>query len=870
MPKRKRSCSPSGDNATILRLLNKLGKRLDALEKRRQKRPRHCSPNSGDSSSSSDAYTQRSRRNRREHLTSDESSDECTSEGLQTDSQAFISFPVFLFSEEEVTCIAEQGQENSGIDPSGDATVVTAPTLNADILSVLGDETGVTKVYGPPIHKHIADRWLQILKSGLDGEKRKELISKYPAPDNSRYFEAPKLNAIVRQAINDSVVKRDERLTYKQTQIGVALSAIGSVISELLEKQEAGGDNKSIIERLSDAGRLLSDLHRSESTTRRDLASLNLNKEWRDTLSQSITVFGSTEVDKTGPRKFFKPEESTQEVSGNISEWTLSLSNPLHQHQISPAKSPTPPREIHLRKEVSPEVKVGKSAGRLKYFYHHWKDLTNNKQILSWLEGVKFPFIKSPSQAFAPKEPNWSLKEQELISHSIGKMLKSGAISKVRPYKGQFLSKYFLIPKKDGTSRFILNLKNLNQYIATSHFKLEDHRVVARLIERNCCMAKIDLQEAYFSVPVYKKHRKYLRFSFNSQIYEYNCLCFGVSCAPMIFTKLLKPVVNFLRQSGFLSVVYLDDFLLLGNDDTECAANVSQTISLLEHLGFIINYDKSLLVPSHTCNYLGFLFNSIDLTISVPEEKSKDLIALMERSSLAQIAPDLSHDFRIHKFFKGVYMLRPAMPKYQNTWDPAVVLDYTRNLKNADISLNILSKKLITLLALATGQRLQTLASIDIDNIHRSDMKIDIPIPRRIKTSARNKFQPFLILPFLNSDPENCVASTLLYYLEKTKLLRGSIKNLFISITKPYKEISTQTLGRWVKNILEKSGVDTNKFSAHSTRHASTSAANRKGVNFDTIRLSAGWSKNSEMFAKVYNRPLVSDISFAEAVLSKT
>nr|CAH7742684.1 unnamed protein product [Callosobruchus chinensis] len=144
-------------------------------------------------------------------------------------------------------------------------------------------------------------------------------------------------------------------------------------------------------------------------------------------------------------------------------------------------------------------------------------------------------------------------------------------------------------------------------------------------------------------------------------------------------------------------------------------------------------------------------------------------------------------------------------------------------------------------------------------------MKIDIPTPRRIKTSARNKFQPFLILPFLNSYSENCVASTLLSYLEKTKLLRGSIKSLFISITKPYKEISTQSLGRWVKNILEKSGVDTNKFSAHSTRHASTSAANRKGINFDTIRLSAGWSKNSKMFAKVYNRPLVSDISFAEA-----
>nr|CAH7742683.1 unnamed protein product [Callosobruchus chinensis] len=638
MPKRKRSCSPSGDNATVLRLPNKLGKRMDALEKRRQKRPRHCLPNSGDSSSSSDAYTQRSRRNRRELLTSDESSDKFTSE------------------EEEVTCVAEQGQENSGIDPSGDAIIVPASTLNADILSVLGDETGVTKVYGPPIHKHIAGRWLQILESGLDGEKRKELISKYPAPDNSRYFEAPKLNAIVRQAINDSVVKRDERLTYKQTQIGVALSTIGS------KNRRRVGINKSTVERLSDAGRLLSDLHRSESATRRDLASLNLNKEWRDTPSQSISdewLFGEDLEER------IKQAKTVQQSS-----------HQLKPTKLAPRKVPNATRKFHSRsfrehlrvddiniKSPPPapnfSSQVAHAAKRNtppKGGIAESKDLTNNKKILSWLDGVKFPFIKSPSQAFAPEEPNWSLKEQEPISHSVGNILKSGAISKVRPYKGQFLSKYFLILKKGGTSRFILNLKNLNQYIATSHFKLEDHRVVARLIDRNCCMAKIDLQEAYFSVPVYKKHQKYLRFSFNSQIYEYNCLCFGVSCAPMIFTKLLKPVVNFLRQRGFLSVVYLDDFLLLGNDDTECAANVLQTISLLEHLGFITNYDKSLLVPSHTCIYLGFLFNSTDLTISVPEKKSKDLIALME-------------------------------------------------------SLNILSKKLIALLALATGQRLQTLAS---------------------------------------------------------------------------------------------------------------------------------------------------------------
>lgn len=140
------------------------------------------------------------------------------------------------------------------------------------------------------------------------------------------------------------------------------------------------------------------------------------------------------------------------------------------------------------------------------------------------------------------------------------------------------------------------------------------------------------------------------------------------------------------------------------------------------------------------------------------------------RSSLAQIAPDFSQDFRIQKFFKGVFMLRPSMPKYQNTWDPSLVLDYLRELKNAEINLTVLSQKLVALLALATGQRLQTLASIEINNIHRTEVKIDIPIPKRIKTSARNRFQPLLSLPFLDSDPEICVASTLLSYLEKNLL----------------------------------------------------------------------------------------------------
>nr|CAH7748607.1 unnamed protein product [Callosobruchus chinensis] len=83
---------------------------------------------------------------------------------------------------------------------------------------------------------------------------------------------------------------------------------------------------------------------------------------------------------------------------------------------------------------------------------------------------------------------------------------------------------------------------------------------------------------------------------------------------------------------------------------------------------------------------------------------------------------------------------------------------------------------------------------------------------------------------------------------------------------------TTQTLGRWVKSVLVESGIDTKKFTAHSTRHAATSAAARKGLHFDTIRLAAGWSKKHlriKMFAAVYNRPLVVESkAFTETILT--
>lgn len=220
----------------------------------------------------------------------------------------------------------------------------------------------------------------------------------------------------------------------------------------------------------------------------------------------------------------------------------------------------------------------------------------------------------------------------------------------------------------------------------------------------------------------------------------------------------------------------------------------------------------------------------------------------------------IGEDPMVVRFLKGVFRLRPSRPKYAHTWDVATVLDFCRKLLvlNA-ISLQDLTYKAVILIALSTAHRAQTIASIKISNICKTVRGLEIKIPDLIKTSGPGRFQPLLVLPEFRNDPQVCVASVVERYLEMTQSLRGEIDSLFIAIKKPHRAVGSQTISRWIKLILCKSGIDTARFSAHSTRHAASSAGLKSGVSIDTIRRTAGWSEGSQTFARFYNRPIITN-----------
>ena len=224
--------------------------------------------------------------------------------------------------------------------------------------------------------------------------------------------------------------------------------------------------------------------------------------------------------------------------------------------------------------------------------------------------------------------------------NAIEKLILKGAIQKCKEKKNQYLSNYFLREKPDGSHRFIFNLKNLNKNITAPHFKMENIKTAEKLIFQKCFMATIDVEDAYFLIPIHKSRRKYLRFEFQGTLYEFTCLPFGLNVSPFVYTKILKIVVNLLRSRGFTSVIYLDDILIIDKDFYKCQQNIRETINLLESLGFIIRYKKSNLRPSTRSSYLGFILDSETLTVELTKKKINNLkkkLKIIKRKSSCKI-----------------------------------------------------------------------------------------------------------------------------------------------------------------------------------------------------------------------------------------
>ena len=230
-------------------------------------------------------------------------------------------------------------------------------------------------------------------------------------------------------------------------------------------------------------------------------------------------------------------------------------------------------------------------AGTVTENAHFWAKICQDPSIVRLVSGLKIPVLGPVIQTKHPKEIRFSTDEECIVDREICAMLHQGVIEPVKcePEKGEFVSNIFVRPKKDGGVRVILNLRKFNENVQKSHFKMHSLQSAIDLMTPNSYLASVDFKSAYFSIGIKPSHRKYLRFFYKGQKYQFVVLPNGLSTGPRDFTQIVKTLFRVLRQKGHLNTWYLDDSLLAHQTFVGCLQNVFDTIELSREAGFFVH-----------------------------------------------------------------------------------------------------------------------------------------------------------------------------------------------------------------------------------------------------------------------------------------
>ena len=238
--------------------------------------------------------------------------------------------------------------------------------------------------------------------------------------------------------------------------------------------------------------------------------------------------------------------------------------------------------------------------------------------------GYRIPFLGNPPLTKVPislpsHHPS-SIKGVALGEVTRALVAKSAVELAPLPSLG-FYSRLFVVWKTSGSWRPVIDLSILNLYVDVSHFRMETIQSVLLSVRQGDWMASIDLKEAYLQVPVHPDSRRFLRFVAQSNVYQFSALCFGLSTAPQVFSRVMAPVSTILHSWGIHMRQYLDEWLVQSSSRESLLRDLRVVLDLCHELGIVVNPAKSHLVPSQVVQYLGVVVDSQSFRASASPER---------------------------------------------------------------------------------------------------------------------------------------------------------------------------------------------------------------------------------------------------------
>ena len=288
----------------------------------------------------------------------------------------------------------------------------------------------------------------------------------------------------------------------------------------------------------------------------------------------------------------------------------------------------TPLLNDSSKASLSPPV-----GSRLRSFKRDWLTNKCSQNVLNIItNGYVLPFRSKPNLIRFPlilSEYKAQQKDQALAT-CIQSLLSKNAIERVENVKSLgFYSRLFLVPKPHQRCRPVIDLSRLNTFLHVEKFKMETPESIRTSLVPGEWVSSIDLSDAYLHIPIHPNSRKYLRFCYKAQVFQFTSLPFGLATAPQVFTMIVKEVKLMALSRGLRIHQYLDDWLIRSQSQEESQRDTQAVVDLTQSLGWIINQEKSELKPTQVFSFVGYEYHLDSALVRPTHErwlKLQDLI----------------------------------------------------------------------------------------------------------------------------------------------------------------------------------------------------------------------------------------------------
>ena len=279
--------------------------------------------------------------------------------------------------------------------------------------------------------------------------------------------------------------------------------------------------------------------------------------------------------------------------------------------------------EVNLAND-SLKIPVG---GRLFRFRAAWKGANYEsvvKKGLSWHWEETPPPVKILHQEPPPDADKTLIKLRRIRVIEKAKIV-------------YFQSRIFSVPKKDShEGRLILDLSILNSFIRCPTFKMLTLREIKMLLGKGLWTTSLGFKDGYWHLPICPSRRPFLSFRWRNQNWQFRAMPFGLNIGPRIFTKVVAHAVKVMAKAGIWCLPYLDDLLIVATSEQECKLMTEKAIGILISLGWILNTEKSRLIPAQEFTWLGVHFDLRVPSARTPTETMESFQHQLRQLIMAQ------------------------------------------------------------------------------------------------------------------------------------------------------------------------------------------------------------------------------------------